>query len=295
MNKTYQLSCESTVDLPYAHVTGRDISVLFYTYTVDGAEYLDDMGRDPEARALFYRQIKEGKKPSTSQINTYRYTEYFRSLLEKGDVLHIAFGSGMTPSVNNAMEAAKALQEEFPYRRLIIVDSTCSSAGYGLLVDSAADLWESGKSMEEVENYLIGIRHQVHHNFFVTDLTMLRRGGRVSGPTAAIATVLGICPTLRLNDTGHIVAHGKVRGKQNAIRTTVQTMLDNLGGDTAYAGKCYISHANASADAKATKDLVEKTFPNLAGKVQISEIGTIIASHCGPGTVALFYIAADRI
>lgn len=295
MCKPYQLSCESTVDLPYAYVSEKNISVLFYTYSVDGVVYEDDMGRDESARAMFYQFIKDGKKPTTSQINTYRYVEYFRSLLEKGDVLHIAFGSGMTPSVNNAMEAAKIVGEEYPDRRLVIIDSLCSSSGYGLLVDIAAELKENGEDMEAVEKWLLNIRGRVHHNFFVTDLTMLRRGGRVSGPTAAIATVLGICPTLRLNDTGHIIAHGKVRGKKNAISATVQSMIEHQRGDLSYSGKCYISHANALEDAMATKSAIEAVFPNLVGKVKIFDIGSIIASHCGPGTVALFYIGDERV
>lgn len=294
MNEKFLLSCESTVDLPYAYVSGRDISVLFYTYSVDGVEYEDDMGRDESARKQFYDLIAAGKKPTTSQVNTYRYLEYFRPLLNQGDVLHVAFGSGMTPSVNNAVEAAKILKEEYPERSLIIVDSTCSSSGYGMLVDIAADLRDCGEEMKSVEEWLLAIRKKVHHNFFVTDLTMLRRGGRVSGPTAAIATVLGICPTLRLNETGHIVAEGKVRGKAKAVSATVQTMVDHMDGELSYSGKCYISHANAYADAVATRAAVEATFPNLKGKIPIYDIGTIIASHCGPGTVALFYMADER-
>lgn len=295
MKDQFQLSCESTVDLPYSYVSGRNITVLFYSYMIDGEEFVDDMGRDENARSAFYGFIKAGKKPTTSQINTYRYTEYFRALLEKGDVLHIAFGSGMTPSVHNAMEAAKILQKEFPNRRLIIVDTTCSSSGYGLIVDTAADLRDAGKSMDEIEAWLIANRKQVHHNFFVTDLTMLRRGGRVSGPAAAIATVLGICPILRLNETGHIIAHSKVRGKKAAIHATVQAMIDHAQGGTNYSGKCFISHANALEDAETTKAEIEKSFPHLVGKVQIFDIGTIIASHCGPGTVALFFMGDERV
>lgn len=295
MKNQFQLSCESTVDLPYSYVTGRCMNVLFYTYLIDGKEYVDNMGREDSARNEFYAAIKAGKKPTTSQINTYRYTEYFRELLEKGDVLHVAFGSGMTPSVHHAMEAAEQLKEEFPDRKIIVVDSTCSSSGYGLLVDTVADLWDAGKSMEEIEEWIIANRKLVHHNFFVTDLTMLRRGGRVSGPAAAIATVLGICPILRLNETGHIIAHSKVRGKKAAIQATVQAMIDHAQNGSQYADKCFISHANALEDAEATRALVEKQFPNLAGKVQIFEIGSIIASHCGPGTVALFFMGDQRV
>ncbi len=294
MNQTYQLSCESTVDLPYSYVSGRGMSVLFYTYSVDGVEYVDDMGRDPAAHETFYRQLAEGKMPSTSQINTYRYTEYFRDLLQEGDVLHIAFGSGMTPSVNNAREAAKVLESEFPHRRLLIVDSLCSSSGYGLLTDIAADLWEAGVSMDEVEAHLLSVCNKIHHNFFVPDLTMLRRGGRISGATSVVATVLGICPTLRLNAAGRIVSEGKARGKKRAAEAIVNSMVENVEGDLAYGGKCYISHANAPDSAQITCALIEERFPNLRGKIRILELGTTIVSHCGPGVVALFYMGKER-
>ena len=123
MNHTFQLSCESTVDFPFSHAAERDMSVLFYSYTVDGEVYEDDMGRDPEALPRFHQMLKDGKMPATSQINAFRYEEYFDELLQKGDVLHIAFGSGMTPSVKNAQQVAEELREKYPDRKLIVVDS----------------------------------------------------------------------------------------------------------------------------------------------------------------------------
>lgn len=93
------LSCESTVDLPYRDMEQRNIPVLFYSYVVDGTAYLDDMGRDPAALPRFYQFLEEGKAPSTSQLNTFQYLEFFEPLLQQGDVLHIGFGTGMTPSV----------------------------------------------------------------------------------------------------------------------------------------------------------------------------------------------------
>ena len=112
MKHSYQLSCESTVDMPYGYISGREVSVLFYTYSIDGKEYEDNMGRDEAVMADFFAQLKSGKLPITSQINQFRYEEYFEELLQKGDVLHIAFGTGMTPSYHNAVEAAKLLQEQ---------------------------------------------------------------------------------------------------------------------------------------------------------------------------------------
>ncbi len=147
------LSCGSTVDVPYAYLASRQISVIFYTYMVDETEFVDDMGRDPEALPRFYGFLKDGKLPSTSQINTYQYYDYFKALLAGGDdVLHIAFGSGMSGSVNNAMQAANMLAEEFPNQKLLVIDSLCSSSGYGLLVDGVMPVnlskrWLNGFSL----------------------------------------------------------------------------------------------------------------------------------------------------
>ena len=178
---SFQLSCESTVDMPYSHIHGRDIPVLFYSYTVDGTQYIDDMGRDPEALPRFYRFLAEGKLPSTSQLNTVQYMEFFEPLLQKGDLLHIAFGSGMTNSVANAFQAAEQLREKYPDRRLVVIDSLCSSSGYGLIEDTAADMRDEGKTVDETEAWVMSMRNRVHHQFFSTDLTFFRRSGRVSG------------------------------------------------------------------------------------------------------------------
>ncbi len=292
---TFQLSCESTVDMPYSYISGRGISVLFYTYVVDGEEFVDDMGRDPQALPRFYGLLKAGKMPITSQINTYAYEEYFRSLLKDGDVFHIAFGSGMTPSVNNAIQAAENLKAEFPDRRLIVVDSTCSSSGYGLMVDSAADLWDRGLSADELERWILAHREHIHHQFFSTDLKYFKRSGRVSGPAAAIASVLNICPMMRLNLAGRIIAYGKARGKKTAINGILTAMEQHAAGGREYNGRCYISHSNCIETAEETKRAIMERFPNIDGDIRIFDIGTIIAAHTGPGTVAVFFFGDLRI
>ncbi len=295
MAYAFQLSCESTVDLPYSYVSGRELPVLFYSYSVDGQEYMDDMGRDPQALPNFYHMLAEGKMPSTSQINTFRYLDYFRELLAKGDVLHICFGTGMTPSYNNAVEAAQQLREEFPDRKLILVDSTCSCCGYGLIVDEAADMRDAGKNMEEIEAWLNEKRWNVHHQFFSTDLKYFRRSGRVSGAAATVGTVLGICPLMHLDHSGHIIAYSKVRGKKNAIKETVAELLRHAENGAAYSGKCFLGHSNCLEDAMAVKAAVEEAMPNIKGGVRVYNIGTIIASHCGPGTVAVFLFGDERV
>lgn len=288
----FQLSCESTVDMPYSYVSGRDISVVFYTYTVDGNEYVDDMGRDPEALPNFHKMLKEGKMPSTSQINQYCYTEYFDELLKKGDVLHLAFGRGMSASVVNATKAAQELREKYPDRKIIVVDTLASCSGYGLLVDYAADMRDNGATMEEIEGWVLENRLNVHHQIYAVDLSHLRRGGRVSGPAAMIGSVLGICPVMRLNKEGSIYAYGKVRSKKKAIAETVKVMEEHAQNGYDYDGKCFLAHANCPEDAAEVKALIEAKFKNV--DVKVFDIGTIIAAHTGQGTLAIFFMGDDR-
>lgn len=295
MSCKFILSCESTVDMPYNDVTSRNIPVLFYEYTVDGKAYPDDMGRDPKALPHFYHLLEEGKLPSTSQLNEFQYEAFFEELLQKGDVLHIAFGSGMTGSFYNAEKAAARLREQYPERKLVVVDSLCSSSGYGLLTDVAADMRDQGRSMEEIAAWVVENRKRVHHQFFSTDLKYFRRSGRMSGPAAMLGSVLNICPIMRLDDGGHIIAYDKVRGKKNAIQRTVQTMADHAIDGEKYYGKCFICHANCLSDAQALKTAIEERFPKIGGDIPIFDIGTIIASHCGPGTVAVFFLGDERL
>lgn len=294
MERSFILSCESTVDVPYAYVQSRDIPVLFYSYTVDDQEHPDDMGRDPQALPKFYGFLESGKIPTTSQINVYQYLEFFESLAAKGDILHIAFGSGMTASVTNAMAAAQMLREKYPERKITVIDSLCSSSGYGLLVDEAADMRDRGCSMEQIEAWVMENRQKVHHQFFSTDLKYYRRSGRMSGAAATIGAILNICPIMRLDDGGKIIAYDKVRGKKKAIERTVQVMAEHAQGGDQYSGKCWICHSNCLAEAEQTKAAVQEHFPNIQGEIRICDIGTIIASHCGPGTVAVFFFGDTR-
>lgn len=296
MENKFILTCESTVDLPYDYVCDRNIPVLFYTYTVNGVEYEDDMGKNPDSLKNFYALLDEGHLPSTSQINVFKYERFFESVIEKydGEILHIAFGSGMTPSVNNAYDAAKKVMEKHPGRSIRVIDSLGSCSGYGLLVDDAADLRDQGKTAKEVVDWALSVRNTIHHQFFATDLKLFRRGGRVSGPAAAVATVLNICPIMHLNSEGRIIAYGKVRGKKNSIIKTVDEVEKNIRNGRDYDGKMFVAHSNCIDLAGETINELEKRFPKVKGKIRLENIGTTIASHTGVGTVAVFFYGGER-
>lgn len=291
MERKFIISCGSTVDMPYAYAQQRDWKVIFYTYLIDGTEYVDDMLRDPAALPHFYEMLDE-KMPQTSQINVFKYEEFFEPLVQQADVLHIAFGSGMSGSVRNAMLAAQELNEKYEHQ-ITVIDSLCSSSGYGLLVDGASDLRDEGKTIEETAAWVMENRQRIHHQFFSSNLKHFRRSGRVSGPAAALGTILNICPLMRLDDGGRIIAYDKIRGKQKAIEHTVKRMLEHAENGAAYSGKCCICHSQCLPDAERLREAVKAAFANV-GQIEIYDIGTIIAAHSGPGTVAIFFFGDPR-
>ncbi len=296
MTKDFILSCESTVDMPYSYISGRGIPVLFYSYSVEAKEYEDDMCRTADGTKKFFDMIATGALPSTSQINLYKYLDFFEELLKDNDsILHIAFGSGMTPSVTNAREAAAQLNEKYADKNVVVIDSLCSCTGYGLLVDTAADMRDEGKTLEEIESWVVDNRNRVHHQFFNTDMSFFKRSGRVSGVTATVASILGICPIMHLNDEGKIIAYSKARGKKATIDYTVREVAKNIEDRDNYSGKFYISHSNCLEDAKLVAEALVKEMPCLEGKIEFYEIGNIISCHCGPGTVAVFFMGNERV
>ena len=289
----YQISCESTVDLPDSYISFRNIPVLRYAYAVDGCLYEDDMGRDPDSMARFYGFFAEGKVPTTSQLTACQYEAFFEPLLMRGDLIHVAFSSGLTGSINGAQVAARALREKYPNRRLTIIDSLCASGGYGLLAEGAADLRDRGAGMEEVEAWLLRNRLRVNHQFFSTDLRYYRRTGRVSGAAAAIGSVLGICPIMRMDENGKIVAYDKARGKTQAMRRTLDIALARAENGAEYAGKFWINHSNCPEDAEKLMRMAKERFPK-ASEFRIFDIGVVIGSHSGPNTIAVYFFGEER-
>ena len=287
----FTLSCESTVDLNLSHLTKRDVPAIAYTYVVDGVEYYDDM-REGNGLAIFYNQLTSGKQPTTSLINVERYSEFFRSLLEKGDVLHVAFGSGLSQSASKAIAAAQEVQKEFPDRKIYVVDSLCGCVGYGLFVDNVADLRDKGATIDEAYAWAEENKLKVQHQFFSTTLTYFRRSGRISGPAAIIGNILKLCPIMRLNKEGKIVAYAKVMSETKAIGKTLEEITQNIENGSDYDGKLWIGHSDYISSANKIAAELKKTYPK--ADVRIFDIGPVVASHCGPGTLATFFVGKKR-
>ncbi len=290
----YVISCCSTADISKEHLTKRDIHYLCFHFEIDGKSYPDDLGESVPF-PKFYEAMAQGADTKTSQINISEYLDYFEGFLREGlDVLHVSLSSGLSGTVNSAMNAANIAMERYPGRKIIVLDSLAASSGYGLLMDKIADLRDEGMELDALSKWVMENRLKLHHWFFSTDLKFYIKGGRVSKTSGVIAGMLSICPLLDMDERGRLTPRAKVRTKRRVKEETVKRMLTYADGGANYAGKCYICHSACMDDALDVARMVEAQFPHLNGRVEINDIGTTIGSHTGPGTVALFFWGKTR-
>jgi DegV family protein with EDD domain len=289
----YVLSCCSTADLTKEHFEKRDLKVVPFHYQLNDKNYLDD-GSFPISD--FYKAMADGAMTKTSQVNTDEYINHFKPHLEAGkDILHLTLSSGISGTINSANVAADILRDEFPDRKIYIVDSYAASSGYGLLMDALADKRDEGMGIDELRDWALENRLNVNHWFFTTDLTYLVRGGRVSKAAGFFGGALKICPLLNVDFQGRLIARAKLRGKSAVIRAAANKMLELADGGASYDGKCYISQSACREDADALIADIESLIPAMKGKIEVYDIGTTIGSHTGPGTVALFFFGQKRV
>lgn len=289
------LSCCSTADLSKEHFERRDVRYICFHYRLDGVDYPDDLGQSIPF-SEFYQRMADGAETETSQVNVQEYIDYFEPMLAAGnDILHVTLSSGISGSYNSAANAQRILSEQFPDRKLYIVDSRGASSGYGLLMDKLADLRDGGMGIDELHTWAEENKLKLNHWFFSTDLTFYVKGGRISKAAGVFGGILNICPLLDMDAPGRLIPRFKIRGKKKVIQEIVKKMEECAENGLDYDGKVYMCHSACYEDAKAVADLVEARFPKMNGKVLINDIGTTIGSHTGPGTVALFFWGKERL
>lgn len=291
----YILSCCSTADLSKEHFEKRDVHYICFHFLLDGKTYPDDLGQSIPFDA-FYKAMENGADTKTSQVNDDEYEAYFTPFLEEGkDILHLTLSSGISGAYNSALIAQKRLEKKYPDRKIYIVDSLAASSGYGLLMETLADLRDGGMDIDNLHTWAETHKLELHHWFFSSDLTFFIKGGRVSKTAGFVGTALKICPLLNMDNLGRLIPREKVRTKKKVIARIVEQMQAHAKNGADYNGKCYISNSACEGDARAVAELVEEAFPKLNGRVDINSIGTVIGSHTGPGTVALFFWGDPRV
>ena len=280
----FVITADSTVDLPKAFLEEKQVPVVSLSYIIDGATYRDGEGLTSKE---FYDKIREGAMPTTSQVNPEQARDLFEPILKEGtDILHIAFTSGLSGTYNSCRIAAEELSEEYPDRKIVVVDSLCAASGGGMLLYKAIELKEQGKSFDEIVTWVEENKLHVCHDVTVDDLFHLHRGGRVSKASAVVGTIIKIKAIIHVNDEGKLIVIGKERGRKKALQTLVERMEEKSQGFE--NDIVMITHGDALEDAEYVKGLIQDKFG--ITNIMINPLGTVIGSHTGPGVIALFYM-----
>lgn len=242
---------------------------------------------DDVVSSKIYERMRKGERTSTSQINEALYEEYFSKLIkENKSIIHITLSSGLSGTYNSAVAVAERFNNDGA--NIKIVDSIGGSSGQGLLAMLARDFAENAETVDEVVEYLETTKMNFSYHFTVDNLKYLAQGGRISGAAAIVGNLLSIKPIIKADDNGKLFSFMKVISRKKALKTLVNLFKENVKEGTKY---CFVSHADAEADALQIKSMIEE-FSKV--EVILTNIGPVMGSHCGPGTVALFYESTKK-
>lgn len=287
----YVIVTDSSADLDAAEVKELELQVIPLKFTIGGAtysDYPDNRDMDPHT---FYERLRAGEVATTAALNLEDAKGVFEPILKEGkDVLMLAFSSGLSSSCQACLLAAGELAEEYPNRKIYVVDTLCASRGQGLLVYHTVMKKRAGATIEEARDFAENNKLHLCHWFTVDDLMFLKRGGRVSATAAALGTMLSIKPVLHVDNEGHLINISKSRGRKSSIKAMVDKTAElaiDPGGQT-----MFICHGDCLEEAEQLAQMVRERFGTK--DIRIGYTGTVIGAHSGPGTLALFFLGSER-
>ena len=285
----YVICADSSCDFSLEDLKSRELPCSSLTFRFNDSE--KEFTNSEMSIEEFYQKMRDGGIAKTAAANSESFITEFEEILKKGcDILYLGFSSGLSTTYNSARIAAEQLRSEYPDRKIITVDTLAASAGIALLIDLVIEKKNSGATIEEAAQFAEETKLNIGHWFTVDDLVYLKRGGRVSATTAFVGNMLGIKPVLHVDNDGHLINVGTVRGR----KTSSAALADKYGElavDTAN-GKVYISHGDCIKDAEELAKIIETKYG--AKTELITNVGPVIGAHSGPGTLALFFVSKER-
>ena len=284
---SYRIVTDNCCDFPTAMYEELDLAVVPLVVRFQNKEVSQ---YSEKWLKKMYAGMREGEVATTSAVNPQGWEEVIESVLAEGkDALVLTFSSGLSTTYQSAVIAANDLKEQYPDRKINVVDTLSASLGQGLLVWLACDKRDEGLSLEELTEWVENNKLHLCHWFTVDDLMYLKRGGRVSAATALVGTMMKIKPMLHVDNEGHLINVSKVRGRKASIQAMAAKAAE-LGID-GYKECMAICHGDCIEDARYLESLLKEQGVK---EVFIGYTGAVIGSHSGPGTLAVFFLGKER-
>ena len=288
--RKFDIVTDSGCDMPAEYLEQHGISCAKLGFTMNNINY-EGEGGEHISEKDFYAQLRAGSMPTTYQVTGEMARQHIEKSLKVGrDVLVIAFSGGLSGTAGSFFVAARQLSEEYPDRKIRVVDSLCASMGQGLLLHYAIQKADDGATIEETYEYVDSLKMKIAHYFTVDSLFHLKRGGRVSTASAIIGSMLKIKPVMHVDNEGKLTVLSKVMGRKKSLATLVENLLANA--DMSENDPIFISHGDCIEDVEYVKTLIHERMPN----VEIFEhyVGTEFGTHAGAGVVAVFNKSTKR-
>ena len=284
---SYQIITDSCCDLTEAQLQALQVSCANLTVMYNGENHTSFS--EPAAVKAFYDEIRGGVMATTAAANPDDWAQMMTPALEEGrDVLVITFSGGMSTTYQSAVIASKDLLEEYPQRKIIVLDSLAAALGQGLLVYHACRKRDEGMSIDELAAWVEENKFHVAHWVTVDDLTHLKRGGRISATSAIVGSMLNIKPIIHVDNDGHLINTAKVRGRKAAMEYLVKKFTETCTDfDTVFIG-----HGDCPEDAAALEAMLREAHP--IKEVVTGYVGPVIGAHTGPGVLVVFFMGTQR-
>ena len=285
-----KLITDSACDLSIDYVKENNIEVVSLMVNLNGEFIPDDLGQSLSHKD-FYKALRDGAMPSTTQVNVGTFYDVFKKYVEEDKaVLYIGVSSALSGTFSSATTARTMILEEYPDAIIKVIDSLSVSVGEGALIYKAVEMIKNNTPLDDIVKQIETIKRKVIHAITVDDLNHLKRGGRISGTVAAVGGLLGIKPTLKIDDEGRAVAAEKFKGRKKALKSLVNQIGTN--GENIEDQTIFICHADCLEDALQVKNMILGEYK--VKDIVINSIGVVIGTHGGPGTIGLVFIGKER-
>ena len=266
---------------------GVQSSSLTFQFDDNGIDYANE---DMPVKE-FYDRMRAGGIAKTSAVNEGTFLNEFEKLLNRGlDILYLGFSTGLSTTCNSAEMAAQHLREQYPDRKIITVDTLCASVGQGLLVYLTAEKKKAGATIEEAAAFAESMKLKIYHYVTVDDLVYLKRGGRISPTVALVGNVLGLKPMIHVDNEGKLLNSAKARGRKKAIAALADSYTERAADPE--NGTIFLGHSDCLEDAQEVARILKERH-GVEVKL-ITDIGTVIGAHTGPGAMVLCFVAEGR-
>lgn len=259
-------------------------------YSIMGENHYCDL-LTTEVSADFFRKVRAGEMPSTSALNAEEYKNIFEpAFAEGGEILYVSFSSAMSATFDHLETALKELKRKYPDVMFTRYDSKAISMGAGLAVLAAAKCLRSGMSVAQTVRHLDELVPRINITIVADDLNYLKRGGRLTAVKALFGTVLQIKPIIKLTTAGTLIPTMNVSGRNKALMTIVNEIAARAS--EADDLPIFIMHGDCLAEGERVRDKLQSLLPK--AEIVLQEVGPVIGTHCGPGTIGICYIDGER-